>query len=147
MGCNMSSSRGDYAIYQDFYVLGKPSMGELIASPDGRPVTAAVYIQVNDGSIFALKDLPESVAANELEASDSTDIRPGDAIYLRGRTLLKFTQGILTYATIGPEWHDLKISSIPKGPFYKFPLTREQIVELFGKPLEWKRRPKPPSGP
>jgi len=82
-----------------------------------------------------------------LDASDSTDIQPGDALYRKSHTILKFSQGKLTYANLDYSWEGIKLGSNPNGPFYKFPLTRGQIVELFGEPLEWRRADKPPSGP
>ena len=94
-----------------------------------------------------LKDLPESVAAKELDKSSSTIILPGNSVYDRNDTMLKFEQRQLAYAKLSYSWGGLKIGSDPNGPFFKFPLTREQIVELFGEPLEWKRAPKPPSWP
>lgn len=145
IGCGTSQRLHRYAIYKDFVVLGGGG-GSLTAGLHG-PIPSTIYVQVADGSAFALKELPEQIAARELEASDSTDIRPGDAMYRKSHTLLKFTQGELTYASLNYSWEGLKIGSNLKGPFYKFPLTREQIVELFGEPLEWRPAPKEPSGP
>ena len=140
----MSQHRYPLAIYKDFVVLGGGG-GTLVTGPG--PIPATIYVQVVDGSTFALKDLPESVASNELKKSDATIIPPGDGWYKRSRTLLRFEKGRLAHANLDDSWAGIKIGSSANGPFYKLPLTREQIVELFGEPLEWRPAPKEPSGP
>jgi len=94
----------------------------------------------------AAKDRPGEEGKHELVESDYFvriyQQRTVVGLYYREHQALSFRFGDEDGGVFDPE---LEIGSRPDGPFYRFPLSRKQIVELFGKPTKVETIPNRPS--
>ena len=94
-----------------------------------------IYVKLEDGKVYRLRELPEEVAAGlskELTAG-RTSVGEGPGTYYLGtNTILQYQGGELYYVILAGE--DISVSGSADGPFLSFPLTARQIRDLFGEP-------------
>ncbi len=104
-----------------------------------------LYIRVSRDRIVKAGHLKEADAGTlpELERTDDTDFHGNVTIrYMGGRTMIVFEPQGLTFVNLTADT-PIEFSSKPSGPFYKLPITKKQLVELFGQPNKWKKSGRP----
>lgn len=136
IGCSGGYS---YVTYKDIIFHG-PSNARIDSMYAGDPnQIPAVFVRTPTGDVFELKALPPAVV-NKIK--DVQHVRDGllDRYYC-GSTTLVYQGGRLTQWSFGEG--PLEIGAHQKGPFRSFPMTRNQIHEMFGAPEREGRASKP----
>jgi hypothetical protein len=102
---------------------------------------AELYVQLSEGRLVALAGLTEA-DARIVTGEEGRPITWG------GRTRVHFTRG--KAMLVLNELHNLSLAvfhedmpiplaTSPDGPFFTLPITKQRMIEIFGKPLRWEK--------
>jgi hypothetical protein len=101
---------------------------------------ARLYIRYQDEGAVLLPDMPETMAKKLCEDA-SWESHPGrngeTTVYRRFRSMMEFRSNKLAHATFRKSEAPFAFAKSPNGPFVSLPMTRERMVEVFGKPKRW----------
>jgi hypothetical protein len=88
-------------------------------------------VKTPSGDVFKLHELPEAVV-RQVEGARHVNQSGVVDQYSCAETILEYRKGILLTFSLGEG--PLKIAANPDGPFRSFPMTREDVLQIFGEP-------------
>jgi hypothetical protein len=101
---------------------------------------AGLYLRYLDEAPVFLPDMPEAMAVRLCEDA-SWESHPGadsrSTVYRYSRSMIEFQSGRLLYATFRGSYSPFAFAKSPNGPFVSLPMTRERMIQVFGKPKRW----------
>lgn len=111
---------------------------------------ANLYIKTPDGQVFYLPELTPEDAGGKIGWKDEPLTKKDKRLFKDGSSSLRFENGSLTsfdlYNYNVPGKTTFLFSLSEEGPFAPMPKTTEELVALFGEPVEWDRY-HPPTSP
>jgi hypothetical protein len=112
--------------------------------------SADLYMQTTDGQTFYLPQLTPDDVGKTIGWEEVQLIKPHMIRYENGMSRFRFENGTLDsfdfYTSSDPGRTMFLLSRKAEGPFMPMPKTKEELVALFGEPVEWDRY-HPPSSP
>ncbi len=131
----------------------------VLPSPDNYPPTrilstrhheklAPVYMKLSNGNVYFLPDLTKE---NVEEFAELAGWGEPNWPYCTDRyTWFKYYEGRICYVKLHSITNSpnevFRVSMNPEGPFHPLPSTKEELIAIFGEPLEWGYY-MPPPGP
>ncbi|MCA9102344.1 MAG: hypothetical protein KDA63_14375 [Planctomycetales bacterium] len=136
--CMSSNNQDDVAVYEHAAFYSSPHFTTFVSPPSGNTsILANVYIEIPDGRRFLLAQLPANVTS-EILGVDGWEY-DGELNYSDSHSHIEYRDGQLVMARISGDSEKFRIGPTEDGPFLSFPIERDQLIEVFGEPVRWKR--------